>query len=66
MDSGAKTVHIVAIEAASAVTVRLGEKQIPYRVQNVHFEFIVMVRIRIRVNEDLEIVVKVDDRIAFC
>ena len=66
MDSGAKAVHIVAIEAASAVAVRLCEKQIPYRVQNVHFKFIVMVRIGIRVNEDLEIVVKVDDRIAFC
>ena len=66
MDSGAKAVHIVAIEAAAAVAVRLCEKQIPYRVQNVHFKFIVMVRIGIRVNEDLEIVVKVDDRIAFC
>ena len=57
----AQPVHIVSVETAAAVPVSHGQEQIPDRIQNVHFKFIILLRIGIRIDEDFKIVIMEDD-----
>ena len=57
MDCGAQAVHVVTVQRAAAVPVSDGKEQIPYSVQNVHFKFIILLRVGIRIDENFKIVV---------
>ena len=47
-----------------AVAVGLDEEQIPGRAERVHLELVVLVRVAVRIEEDLEVVVLEDDGVA--
>ena len=65
MNSRLKTVDIITVQGIAVVTVSYRQEKIPDRIQHVHFKFIILGGIRIRVNEDLEIVILENDIISF-
>ena len=57
---------VIAVNRISPVTVGGRKEQIPYRIQHIHFKFIILLGVGVRVNEDFKIVILENDLITSC
>ena len=52
-----ESVNIITVQGISAVPVSGGQEEIPDRIQNIHFKFIILPGIRVRINKNFKIII---------
>ena len=61
VDAHPETGDVPCVNGRTAIAVRLREEQVPGGAECIHFEFVVRVRVAVRIDEDLEVIVLEDD-----
>lgn len=62
----AQAVDVIAVNRIYSVPVGGRKEQIPYRIQHIHFKFIILLGVGVRINKDFKIVILENDLITSC
>ena len=65
MDHHAEPAYIPSVNRGTAVAVWLDQQQIPYGIERIDFEFIVLMGVPVGIDKDFKVVIVKNDRFPF-